>query len=767
MPQRRTAHTFCRICEASCALVAEVEDNRVVSLAPNPDHHGTLGFSCMKGLHQHSMYDSPDRLQHPLKRIGERFERISWEQALSEIGTKVKTLRADSEQSIGMYVGTAAGFSILHPIFAEGFMQGLGSRNVYSSATQDCANRFAAASAMYGFPFHQPFVDLDHVELMLVVGTNPVVSKWTFLQVAHPVKRLKQVVARGGRIVVVDPRRNETAKVAGEHLFIQPGADVFFFLSFLCEVFQRGACDRQRLAPHFRGLQALEELALAWPAERTAEATGIAPQMLRELVGDFVAARGAAIVTGTGLGMGRDGTLAQWLAECITAVTGNLDRRGGMLVGQGIFDFAGYARRKGMFQRRARSRIGNFRELNGGFPGGILADEILTPGRDRIRALFVTGGNPLMTMANSERLRRALGELELLVVTDIYLNETASHAHYVLPATSPLERPDLPFIFPLFLGMQSISYLAATEAVVQAPGEARDEATIYTDLADACGVPLFGARGVQWALRALAGCNRLLPGRNRGLPQRFILDQILRRSGNGGFAGLVAEVNGRPREQAQPGSFLGQRVSTDDAMVQLAPPEFLAGAGRLDARLDELLASRAAGELRLITKRAHGTHNSWTQNIEALTNGAHNRSNYVYLHPRDADRLALAEGDAADIESATARIRLPVKLLEDLLPGTVAVPHGWGHQHARGLSVAGQLSGANVNLLAADGPDQVEPLSGMAHLSGIPVVVSPAAGSIDPRHWSGIGSEVDDRNGRGAVDREEAADHVAPGSNGN
>ncbi len=738
MTGKHTRHTFCRICEASCGLVAEVENNRVVSLAPNKSHHGTLGFSCMKGLHQHSMYDSPDRLRYPLKRVGKEFKRVSWQQALAEIGAKVKSLRAHSPQSIGMYVGTAAGFSILHPIFAEGFMQGLGSRNIFSSSTQDCANRFAAANEMYGFPFYQPFVDLDHVECMLVVGTNPVVSKWTFLQVAHPVKRLKEVKARGGRIIVIDPRFNETAKVAGEHHFIRPNADVFFFLSFLAEVFSRGDYDPDQINQHCSGLEELKALASRWPAERTAVVTGIPAASLRSLVGTFVAAKGAAIVTGTGIGMGQDGTLAQWLADCITVVTGNLDRRGGTLVGKGIFDFAAFAQKNAMFQRRARSRIGSFRELNGGFPGGILADEILTPGKEQIRSLFVTGGNPLMTMANAGRLREAFKQLQLLVVTDIYLNETASLAHYVLPATSPLERPDLPFVFPLLLGMQSIPYLAATDALITADGEQRDEASIYTDLATACGVSLFGSRASQWGLRGLKAAHRLAsPGGQPGLPQRFILDQILRRSGNGSFKALVRETDGRPMQQVQPGTFLGVRPTTDDGLVHLAPGEFIEAATGLEKRLQQLLEEHSAGVMRLISKRAHGTHNSWTQNIEALTNGDQNRSNYAYLHPEDAARLGLESGDSADIRTSTASIRLPVKLLPELMPGTVSVPHGWGHQHALGLSVARQLAGANVNLLASDGPANVEALSGMAHLSGIPVEVSRAQAAVNPASWSG------------------------------
>ena len=738
MPDIQTKHTFCRICEASCGLVAEVEANRVVSMAPNKEHHGTLGFSCMKGLHQHKMYDSPDRLRYPLKRVGERYERISWAQALREIGAKVRELRGVSPNSIGMYVGTAAGFSILHPIFAEGFMQGIGSHNIFSSSTQDCANRFAAATEMYGFPFFQPFVDLDHVECMLVIGTNPVVSKWTFLQVAHPVKRLKEVKARGGRIIVIDPRFTETAKVAGEHQYIKPNADVFFFLSFLQEIFALGNYDEVALRRFSSGLDELRETVKGWTPEKTAAVTGIAPQQLRELVATFCAAQGAAIVTGTGLGMGQDGTLAQWLAECITAVTGNLDKRGGTLVGEGIFDFAGFAKKNGMFMRKARSRIGNFRELNGGFPGGILADEILTPGKDQIKSLFVTGGNPLLTMANSARLREALEQLELLVVTDIYQNETASLAHYVLPATSPLQRPDLPFVFPLFLGMQSIPYLAATDALVEPEAEQRDEASIYTDLATACGVGLFGSRATQWGLRALKGIKRLRsPRAQPGLPQRFILDQILRRSGNGSFSEMLKHVAGKPVPQVEPGSFLGKRLTTDDGMVHLAPPDFVAAAAGLEQRYTEHLAGTDDGVMRLISKRAHSTHNSWTQNIAELTNGEANQTNYIFIHPLDGARLGLGDGDIADIQSATAIIRLPVRLLAELMPGTVSVPHGWGHQHARGLSVASQLGGANVNLLASDGPDSVEPLSGMSHLSGIPVKVRAAAGPVDRQSWSG------------------------------
>lgn len=733
-----TKHSFCRICEAGCGLVLDVEDGEITDIRPDPDHIGTDGFACMKGLNQHSMYASPDRLTTPLKRVGDDFIPISWRQAMDEIGLKIRRERAISPHRIAMYVGTAAGFSILHPIFADGFMRGIGSHNIYSSATQDCANRFASGTELYGFPFHQPFADLDKVNHLIVIGTNPVVSKWTFLQVAHPVRRLKEISARGGKVVVVDPRKTETAKIADAHVFIEPGTDVFFFLSFLNEVIAQNGTKPDLIDQFMTGWEDLATLAAKWPAERTAEVTGIAAESLAAMVAEYLAADGAGFVTGTGLGMSGHGTLAQWLADAISAVTGNLDHEGGMLVGEGIFDFAAYAHKNTLFTREPQSRIGGFHQLNGGFPGGILADEILTPGTDQIRALFVTGGNPLMTMANSGRLSEALEDLDLLVVTDIYLNETASKAHYVLPATSPLERADLPFVFPLFLGMQSKPYIAATDKVIEAAGQQRDEATIYTDLASACGVGLFGSRIAQLLLKLMTAINGLAnPFQKRSLPAIFILNLLLVLNGQPSFKRLLKTPQGVERPKAKAGSFLGKRLTTNDGKLHHSTALLLEEAAGLADAFD-VLKTRSGQTFKLISKRHHHTHNSWTQNIETMTRGAARETNHAYLHPKDAETLGVQDGDTVDLATDVSTIRLPVKMLTDLKPGVVAVPHGWGHQHAKGLSVAGKLAGANVNLLAADGADALERISGMAHLSAVEVHISKSTCKPSPTSWSGV-----------------------------
>ncbi len=734
-----TRQSFCRICESLCGLDVSVENERIVDIRPNERHAATAGFACIKGLNQHKMYDSPDRLSHPQKRVGERWERVSWEQAISEIGAKVRSLvDARGADAVAMYVGTAAGFGILHPLFAQGFMNGLGSDSVYASATQDCANKFAVAHEVYGFPFTQPFPDVDRTRCLVMVGANPVVSKWSFLQVPNSGKRLREIEARGGKVWVVDPRRTETAKVAGEHVFIRPDTDVFFYLSFLHELIASGGVDRTRVAQHTSGWSELEKLVQDWSPERTAEVTHVWPETLREMVASYRLADGAALYSSTGVNMGTNGSLCFWLQEVINAVSGNLDRPGGTLVGHGIVDFAKFGKRSGMFMKEARSRIGGFRTVNDAFPGGLLADEILTPGDRQVRALFVTGGNPLLTMPNAGKLARALRDLELLVTLDIYKNETGSLAHYVLPCTSPFERPDLLFAFPLFMGMQSRPYLQATETVVAPQGEQRDEASIYLDLCRAAGVSLFGSKAAQKLLEwstALDRRRRSGTGGLPGVPQELLLSLLLRVSGAGSFRRLLRAPNGQLRPEPTGRDFLGERIVTEDRKVHLAPPGLVEQARKLEADFADHRAR--AGELRLITRRSHETHNSWTHNIEEHVSGTRG-TNHLYVHPDDASRLGLAEGELADVSTRTATVRVPVRLLADLMPGTVALPHGWGHQHATGLSVASRTTGVNVNLLAADGPDQIEKVSGMANLTGFPVEVRPAAGPLEPRSWSGI-----------------------------
>ncbi len=733
---KETHTTFCRICEAACGLIVTTSNGKIVAVRPDPDHVTTAGFACVKGLQQHAMYSVPERLKTPLKKVDGKHVPISWEQALAEIGEKIRTLRIEEgPDAVGMYVGTAAGFSMLHTAFASGFMEGLGSRSMYCPSCQDCSNKFAVSRYLYGFPFTAPFPDLERTKCLIIVGANPVISKWSFLQVPDPKKKLREIEARGGRVFVIDPRKTETAKAAGEHIFIRPGTDVYFYLSFLNELARNHGIDREKVAQHMTGLEPVLALAAQWPAERTEPVTGITAQKLTELVRVFCTADGAALYCSTGVNMGGNGLLAYWIQEVINAISGNLDRFGGTLVGQGIVDFISFGAKKGLLMRDDRSRIGNLVSVNDTYPGGVLADEILTPGEGQLKALLVTGGNPLITMANSERLRDAFRSLELLVCLDILPNETCREAHYVLPCTDPFQRPDLPFIFPLMLGLQNRPFLQATEAVSQREGEQRDEPSIYLDLAKACGVSLFNSKAGHLFLESATSWHSFVRKKPlREIPYRFLLNILLTLGKQKSFKKLLKHPHGVLRPDHQENSFLGKRVMTEDGKVQLAPNLFTQQSKKLETDFHSALEN--SSRLLLISRRAVTTHNSWTHNLERMTrNGRH--TNYVYMHPQDAEAANLLEYGLADVRTATNTIRIPVKLLDDLMPGTVALPHGWGHQHAEGLSVASKTTGVNVNLLTADGPENLEKISGMALLTGIPVVVEPAGGP-QAHTWSGI-----------------------------
>ena len=736
MIETRTTHTFCRICESLCGLTVTSQNNTIIDVQPDQNHITTKGFSCIKGLKQHEMYRSPDRLKFPMRKTSSGFEQISWIEATKEIGTKVQQLIKDhGPDSVGMYVGTAAGFSVLHPIFAQGFMTGIGSKSMFASSTQDCSNKFAASRLIYGFPFTLPFPDIRHTNCLIIVGANPVISKWSFLQVPNPIKKIRSIEERGGKIYVVDPRKTETARVAGEHIFIRPGTDVYFYLSFLHELIDQGGIDEELIRNHTTGYNEIVQLAKAWPASKTEVITKIPTKKLKELVYVFKDSDGAALYCSTGVNMGGQGILSYWLQEVINAISGNLDKKGGTLVGKGIIDFIKFGSKKGLLMRNDRSRIGNLASVNDGFPGGILADEILTPGKGQIKALFVTGGNPLITMANSEKLKKAFQHLELLVCLDILPGETCQEAHYQLPCTDPLQRPDLPFIFPLMLGLQERPYMQATKAVIKPEAEQRDEASIYIDLAKACKKPLFRSSLAQWFFSFLSRWHQLIAGKkHKSFPQEFFLNLLLRICGQKSFRNYLKYPSGKLRLDHEAGSFLGKRVVTDDGKVHLAPTDLLKQAHELLKTFDKEISNDSG--LRLITRRAVTTHNSWTHNLDRMIAKGRD-TNYLYMHPDDAKSRKLMEQDLVEVSTKTGKVRLPMKTLAELMPGTVALPHGWGHQHANGLSVASKTKGVNVNILAADGPEHLEPLSGMAHLTGIPVEVKKAT-QAQQDTWSGI-----------------------------
>jgi formate dehydrogenase len=708
--------TYCRICEVYCGLIATVEDGRVTRLRPDPDHVVSRGYSCPKGIAFHQLTHDPDRILHPMKRVGERWERISWDDAIGEIAAKLSHIRAEhGPDAIAVYHGNPSGWSYAHRLFSAGWVDAVGSRNSYGAGSQDNLSLFVAAWFLYGSSALRPVPDLDRTRHLLVVAANPVVSQGTLMQATHIKRRLEAIRARGGKLVVIDPRRTETAKLASEHHFIRPDTDAVLLLAMIRTILAEGLEDRAWLERHAVGLDDVRRASAAFTPELAAERTGIAADEIRRLAREFAAAEGACAY-GRPVS-GRFGTIAAWALDVLNVVTGNLDSPGGFVFSEGPVDLAGLAAMIGLDgYARHRSRIGNHPSVLGELPSGILADEIETPGPGQVRALLVSAGNPVLSIANGDALARAMRTLECSVVLDFYMTETAAHADYLLPCTSALERSDFPI---LHSQLMLEPYAQWTEAMIPPQGEAREEWEIFVLLSEAMGLPILNSRVITWVRRAL----RLVGG---DLSPRVLLDALIRFGPFGdrylpwsdgiSLAKVAAQPHGVRLPPLQTG-MLARKLRTPDRKVHLWNAELEGEVERL--RQHAAQAENGAYPFRLIGRRDGRSHNSWLHNLPKLMRGE--RCRRLRMAPADAGRLGLVDGDRALVRSQVGALEVEVRVTDEVMPGVVSLPHGWGHAYPTNRRVAGGDPGPNANALI----DQraIEPLAGMAFLNGFPVAV--------------------------------------------
>jgi anaerobic selenocysteine-containing dehydrogenase len=413
--------TFCRICEAACGLIAEVDGNRITRIRPNPDHVTSAGFACAKGLFFHELVHSPDRVTAPIKRTGETWNKVSWQEALSEIGNKIKDIQAEhGKDAVALYAGNGSGFGLVHPIMAQGFMDAIGSKNVYSSASQDCSNKFAVAQHMYGTPLIQTIPDIDKTDCLIIIGANPAASRFSFGSAPNILKRLQAIEQRGGSVYHVNPRKTKTARATGTQVFIRPNSDLFFFLAFTAEVIRRGGVNLDQVRKHMKGYEKLREIVEPYTPENVEQFTRIDPGSMNRMIDDYLKADGAALYCSTGINHSANPTLCFWLLEACNAISGNLDKAGGTIVGRGILDFPRLVHKSGTMRRSNRSRLGNFPSVMDGYPGSLIPHEILEPGQGQIKALIVAAGNPLLTLPNSRIVEKALRSLDLIVCIDFF-----------------------------------------------------------------------------------------------------------------------------------------------------------------------------------------------------------------------------------------------------------------------------------------------------------------------------------------------------------
>ena len=717
--------TYCRICEPLCGMVATVEDGRVTKLRPDKQHPLSAGFACPKGIAMTEVQNDPDRILHPQRRLPDgSFERVSWDQALAEIGERLGAIRDEhGGESVGWYMGNPGAFSYSHPLWVKGFIDGLGSQHYYTASSQDVSNRFAASSLLYGSPFLLPIPDLERTDLLLVVGANPLVSHGSVMSAPRIKDQLHAITARGGRVVVVDPRRSETAREF-EHVALHPDSDAWLLLSLLNVVFAEGLQDAAAIALRADGGDDLRRLVEPHDPEATEARTGVGAERVRELARDLAAADGAAIYGRTGSCLGRHGTLVSFLLDALALVTGNLDEVGGSMFGDPAIPFDRVAEAIGADSYgERRSRVGDLPEVLGAMPASLMAKEITTPGPGRMRALFVSAGNPVLSVPDGEELTAALGELDLCVAIDIYMSDTARHADYVLPATTFLEREDYPLPF---LGLFTKPYINMTEAVVEPSGEARQEWEIVEEIASRV-----GRRPVERARPAAARANRdqalAAPARRHAAPHRPArrpLRPAPRRPQLEASAGGAARD--RPRRPPR-----GGRAGAEGPPRGRAGPALPArdrGGGRLARRGGRRRRRRVpAADDR--AARAALAQLLDAQLAEA--DGRRPRRIAPGSTPTTPRPPGSPTASGCGSRPPTARSRPSPLLSDEVIAGTIAVPHGWGHDG--GWRIANAAGGANTNALASSEPDDLERLAGMAHLNGIAVRIAPVGASGEAR----------------------------------
>ena len=722
--------TFCRICEPLCGMVATVEDGRLTQLRPDRDHPLSRGYACPKGIAMTGIQNDPDRVLHPLKRVGGpgEFESTTWEEALEDISSRLRrSIDTLGPESIAWYMGNPGAFSYSHTLWVKGFLDGLGTPHYYSAGSQDVNNRFAASALLYGSPLVVPIPDLKRTSFLFMVGANPLVSHGSVLSAPRIREQLNEIVERGGRVVVVDPRRTETARQF-EHLPIRPDADAWLLLSILHVIFEENLADERFISIGTSGAAALADRAAAFAPERTEDVTGLPANSIREGARAFAAAEGAVAYGRTGSCLGRFGTLVAYLLDALNAVTGNLDAPGGAVFGRPPLALDEIGERAGLdTYGKVRSRIGGYPDVIGTLPATLLPREITTPGKGQIRVFFVSAGNPVLSVPDGGALEAALEELDLMVSLDFYVNETNRHAHYVLPSTTFLERDDIPVAF---LGLFNTPFIQVTKPVVAPSGEARQEWEVIEDISKRIGV-------APYSLRAL----RLLAKVGVRLKPRTLIDILIRIGPAGDLFGLrrsglsIKKVERSPHgivldDQVATG-VLDRKVRHPDHRVRLADPAIVSEI----ERLADVNGDHAGFPLRLIGLRELRSHNSWMHNSPLLMRGG--RTHSLRIHPDDAGAAGLADGAVARIESEAGTVEVPVTLTDEMTPGTVALPHGWGHRGG-GWRLANDAGGANFNLLAPSDPEGLERLAGMAHLNGIPVRVEAVSLPREPLRETGI-----------------------------
>ena len=709
----------CNLCEAICGIEIRVTGNEHLDIRGDHDDPFSHGYICPKAVALQDFHYDKDRLRHPVRRTERGWERISWNEAFAEVTQNLKRISAQhGRNSIATYLGNPTVHNYGALLFAPGFLRSLRTRNKFSATSVDQLAHHLAGFLMFGHQLLLPVPDVDRTKFFLILGANPAASNGSMMTAPGMTRRLQAIRDRGGKVVLIDPRHNETARYADRHIFIRPGTDVLLLLALLHVLFDEKLTHLDQLAPFTKGIETVAQLAAEFAPERIARITGIDSTQIRALAREFAAAESAVCYGRIGLSTQEFGGVCQWLINVLNIVTGNLDRAGGAMFPLPAFDPVSAPEaiaQRGNFGRW-QSRVRKLPEFSGELPVAALAEEILTEGAGQVKAFVTLAGNPVLSTPNGRELDRALASLDFMVSIDCYINETTRHAHIILPPTSPLERGHYDIAFHLLAVRNTTKF---SPPLFKRSAEARHDWEILLELETR-----MKNGGVAGALKRKLINPFFTPERMLDLGLRFgPYGGRLNPFSNGLTLRKVREaVHGIDLGPLKP--CLPARLRTADKQIDLAPEVLVKDVERVKTKFLSEAEHTFNGHLLLIGRRQLRSNNSWMHNSERLVKGNPAKPQCsILMHPTDAANRDLLPGQKVVVQSRVGAIVLPVEVSEEIMPGVVSIPHGWGHDRdGNQQTIARQHAGASINDLTDH--ENIDALCGTAAFNGTAVTVA-------------------------------------------
>lgn len=745
--QNRTAFRTCPLCEAGCGLEISVSPTeQIVRIRGDQKDVFSQGYICPKGSTLKQLHEDPDRLRHPLiKRNGVHVQ-ATWQEAWQEVERGLMgVIERHGRGALSAYLGNPNAHNLGPQLYSSMMLKSMGTRNIFSASTVDQVPKHVAGGYMFGTAQSIPVPDLDHTDYLLMLGANPYASNGSLCTAPDYPGRLQAIRARGGKVVVVDPRRTKTAQESDEWIAIRPGTDGLFLAAIIHVLFlEKLVAVEPRIMSVLHGLSELENAVSVFAPDRVADVTGVSAQTIERIARELAGSPTAAVYGRIGVNTVEFGTTNAWLIDAINVLTGNIDSRGGAMFTTpatgGATTRGTPGSGKGFQMGRGHSRVSGVAEVLGEYPVGVMAEEITTPGKNQIRAMITVAGNPVVSTPHAAQLDAALAELEFMVSVDIYLNETTRHANVILPSPSALEKDHYdiglliyavrnianysePVLTPEASMPQEWEILVTLGAILQGLGTNVDPSVIDDQILTGMVTSAVSQSSSLIFGREVSEIVELLSRDGRNGTARM-MDFILQTGPYGaGFGSqpkglsldyLLANPHGVDLGPLEPR--IPEMLRTPSGRIELSPPQMIADMERLEKSID----SHDSSQMLLVGRRELKSNNSWMHNIAVLTKGS--LSCTAQLNPNDAQRLGINNGDLVRITSRVGQIEIPAEVTDSVTKGVVSVPHGWGHDMAgTQMEVARRKAGVNSNILSDD--KAMDPLSGNAVLSAIAVTV--------------------------------------------